>query len=60
MMGVGVMLGTVRAQMHLRDILLHNNVLVLNKPEVYVAKAAEKFDAMGRLIDEPTRQRLSD
>ncbi len=42
MMGAGGLLGTVRAQMHLRDILLHNNVLVLNKPEVYVARAAEK------------------
>ncbi len=58
MLGAGGMLGTVRAQGHLRDILLHNNLLVLNKPEVYIARAAEKFDAAGLLIDEPTRQRL--
>ncbi len=58
MLGAGGMLGTVRAQGHLRDILLHNNLLVLNKPEVYIARAAEKFDAAGQLIDEPTRQRL--
>lgn len=58
MLGAGGMLGTVRAQGHLRDILLHTNVLLLNKPEVYITRAMEKFDATGRLIDEPTRQRL--
>lgn len=58
MLGAGGMLGTVRAQGHLRDILLHNNALVLNKPEVYISRAVEKFDATGRLIYEPTRQRL--
>jgi len=36
----------------------YSNMLPLNKPEVYVTRAAEKFDAQGRLFDEPTRQRL--
>jgi chromate reductase len=58
MTGAGGMFGTVRAQMHLRQIALHNGMLVLAKPEVYVARASEKFDTAGRLIDEPTRQRL--
>jgi chromate reductase len=58
MMGAAGMMGTVRAQMHLRDVLLHNNVMVLNKPEVYITRAAEKFDAERRLIDEPARQRI--
>ena len=58
MMGVGGMLGTVRAQMHLRDILLHSDARVLTKPELYVSRGAEKFDAQGRLIDEGTRLQL--
>jgi chromate reductase, NAD(P)H dehydrogenase (quinone) len=57
-MGAGGMWGTVRAQMHLRQICLHNNMHVLGKPEVYVPRAWEKFDAGGRLIDEPTRERI--
>ncbi len=48
--------GTIRAQMALRQICLNVNVLVLNKPEVLIARAGEKFDPDGRLIDEATRQ----
>lgn len=59
-MGAGGMLGTVRAQMHLRQILLHNGTFVLNKPEVYVTKAFERFDKQGRLLDESVRQRVHD
>lgn len=58
MMGAGGMLGTVRAQMHLRQILLHNGTFVLNKPEVYIARVFEKFDGSGKLIDEAVRQRV--
>jgi len=50
--------GTMRAQMHLRQVCVFTNMLPLNKPEVYVTKAAEKFDAEGRLTDEATRQRI--
>jgi chromate reductase, NAD(P)H dehydrogenase (quinone) len=49
-------LGTVRAQMHLRQIALAVNMHVLNKPEVYVTFANEKFDSKGKLIHEPTRE----
>jgi chromate reductase len=57
-MGVGGRMGTVRAQMHLREILLHSDARVLTRPEVYVSRGAEKFDSQGKLIDEPTRQQL--
>jgi len=57
-MGVGGMLGTVRAQMHLREILLHSDARVLSRPEVYVSRGSGKFDAQGKLIDEPTRLQL--
>ena len=54
-MGVSVgNLGTVRAQMHLRDILFFMDAKVVNKPEVLVANSSEKFDAKGNLTDQTT------
>lgn len=58
MMGAGGMSGTMRAQFHLRQILVHSNLLVLNKPDLYVARAWEKFDKQGNLTDEPTRDQV--
>lgn len=58
LMGAGGTFGTVRAQAHLRQILLHNGALVLPKPEFYLANAAEKFDGAGRLTDVAARERL--
>ncbi len=49
------MLGTVRAQMHLRQICLFNNMFPVGRPEVFITHAAKKFDAAGNLVDEPTR-----
>jgi chromate reductase len=49
------MLGGARAQYHLRQVLVCLDVQTLNKPEVFVTYAAQKFDTEGRLIDEPTR-----
>jgi chromate reductase len=51
--------GTTRAQEHLRQVLAFLNVHPLNKPEVLVARANEKFDAEGRLVDETTRQAVA-
>lgn len=50
--------GTVRAQTHLRQICTLLDMHVLNKPEVLIASAKEKFDAEGRLSDEPMRQKI--
>ena len=47
--------GTVRAQLALRQLCFAMNMFPLNKPEVMIARANEKFDANGRLFDEPTR-----
>jgi chromate reductase len=58
MMGAGGGSGTIRAQMHLRQIVAHNNMLLLNKPTVYVSHPHEKFDEQLCLIHEPTRQRI--
>ena len=52
-MGASIgMLGTARAQYHLRQIFVNINVFTINQPEVMIANAAERFDADGRLIDE--------
>ena len=50
------MLGSARAQYHLRQICLYLNILLVNQPEVFVSGANNKFDADGQLIDEPTRK----
>jgi len=50
--------GTIRAQHHLRQVAVFTNTLFLNKPEVLVAKAQDKFEANGALKDEATRAHL--
>lgn len=50
--------GTLRAQIHLREICSALDMLVLPKPELYIALAREKFDAQGHLTDAQTRERL--
>ena len=52
--------GTVRAQLHLRQVCVFTNMLPLNKPEVLVARAQEKIGADGRLADEVTRGFIRD
>jgi chromate reductase len=58
MMGAGGMFGTVRAQLHLRQVATECNLLALNKPEVRVTRPWEKFDDQGRLADEQARGEL--
>jgi chromate reductase, NAD(P)H dehydrogenase (quinone) len=48
--------GTVRSQMHLRQVCVYTNMLPMNKPQVLVARARNKFDAQGHLVDETTRR----
>jgi chromate reductase len=56
-MGVSVgSLGTVRAQYHLRQILVTLDMPVVNQPEVMIGNAAQRFDQSGALTDEPTRK----
>ena len=58
MMGAGGMYGTLRAQLHLREILSHNQTYVMARPELMVARAGQYFDEDGRLTDEAMRLRL--
>ena len=52
------MSGTIRAQAHLRQILLYSDSPVLGQPEVLIPRAHERFDAEGRLTDLSTRTLL--
>jgi chromate reductase len=49
------MLGTARAQQHLRMSLQSIGVRVMPGPEAFVGSARGKFDAEGTLVDEPSR-----
>jgi chromate reductase len=48
--------GGMRAQLHLRQSFVFTDTPAMLRPEVIVPKAAERFDATGRLTDETTRQ----
>ncbi len=49
------MSGTIRAQIHLRQMLVFSDTPCLNQPEVVIPRAQDRFDASGRLADESTR-----
>ncbi len=56
MMGASTgMFGTVRAQNHLRQVLVYTDNPVVNTPQVLVMTAKDKFDANLHLTDEATR-----
>ena len=55
-MGAGGIMGTSRAQAHLRQVAVFTNMHPLNRPEVQVQRAWEKFDQNGNLTDESVRQ----
>lgn len=59
-MGAGGRMGTSRAQYHLRQSCLFLNLLLVNRPEVCIMAAQDKFDPAGRLTDEPTRKLIAE
>lgn len=50
--------GGVRAQLHLRQILVDLNMHALNRPLLLVANEEDKFDANMKLIDPQVRETL--
>ena len=59
MMGASVgMLGTARAQYHLRQSCVFLDMYPLNQPEVMVPFAQDKVDENGRLKDAKTREKI--
>ena len=55
----GGVLGTARAQYHLRQCFIFLNGHVMNRPEVMIGQSGSKFDADGKLTDQPTREFLA-
>src|SRR5262249_60494377 len=53
------MSGTIRAQTHMRQMLVYSDSPCLNQPEVLIPRAHERFDNAGRLIDASTRELLA-
>jgi chromate reductase, NAD(P)H dehydrogenase (quinone) len=51
-------LGTARAQYHLRQTFVFLNMYPVNRPEVLISNAAQRFDAQGHLADEGSRTRI--
>ena len=52
------MSGTIRAQTHLRNILVYSDAPCLLQPEILIPRAQERFDVEGRLTDASTRTLL--
>ena len=54
------MVGTARAQQQLRQNFVFTKTVVIPQPEILIAKAAEKFDSEGRLIDDMAKQIIAE
>ncbi len=51
-------IATARMQYHLRQVMVFLDMHPLNRPEVMIGHAADKFDTDGRLTDEKTREHI--
>ena len=59
MMGASVgAMGTARAQYHLRQVFVFLNMYPLNRPEVMIANASQRFDEKGNLTDDDTKTHI--
>jgi chromate reductase len=57
MIGASVgILGTARAQYHLRQCFVFLNMYPINAPEVFIRECASKFDAQGNLTDDAAKK----
>ena len=54
------MIGGARAQYHLRQMFVYLNMYALNRPEVIIAYAAEKFDSAGNLTNQHTKAKIQE
>jgi len=52
------MSGTIRAQTHMRNILVYSDAPCMLQPEITVPRAQDRFDVDGTLTDDSTRQLL--
>ncbi len=54
------MIGTARAQYHLRQSFVFLNMIPVNQPEVMVSYAHEKIDKDGKVTDQKTREKIGE
>ena len=52
------LIGGERAQLHLRQSFVYLDMHAVNRPEVIVSLAAQKFDENGNLTDEHAKQKI--
>jgi chromate reductase, NAD(P)H dehydrogenase (quinone) len=52
----GGVLGTARAQYHLRQMFVFLNMYTVNQPEVMIPQAQQRFDEQGNLTDETSKK----
>src|SRR3954467_1686656 len=52
--------GTARVQYDLRKVLVFLDAFTVNKPEVFISFAQNKFNAEGELTDEPTAKFITE
>lgn len=52
--------GTARAQYHLRQAFVFLDMCPLNRPEVMIGTAQEKFDSEGNITDEHTKEKITE
>jgi chromate reductase len=55
----GGAIGTARAQYDLRKMMVFLNMFPINRPEVMIGNAGDKFDGDGNLTDDATRKFIS-
>jgi chromate reductase len=53
-------LGTARAQYHLRQTFVYLDMYPVNRPEVMIGNAAQRFDEQGTLKDETSRKLIQE
>jgi len=59
MMGASYgMSGSMRAQLHFRQVVIFMDMRVMNEPEVMIPSAYDKFDENGNLTDEPAKEQI--
>lgn len=56
----GGTIGTARVQYHLRQTFIFLNMHPVNRPEVMITHAPEKFDDNGNLTDEETKGKIKE
>lgn len=57
LMGASIgLFGTARAQYHLRQVFVFLDMHPVNRPEVMIGNAAQRFDAQGNLTDDKTKE----